>query len=86
MVRWAPSAVNAQPWRVVLNGRLAHFYEKRSRGFVDKSGWDLQTVDIGIAMYHFACGMEEKVTLILSDPGLPLPEDTHYIATLMVDA
>ncbi len=84
MVRWAPSAVNKQPWRVVMDGRQAHFYEKKSKGYVDASGWDLQKVDIGIAMYHFAYGMDEKVQLTVSDPGLPVQEDTEYVATLTV--
>ena len=82
MVRWAPSAVNRQPWRVVLNGSEAHFYEKRSKGYVDATGWDLQKVDLGIALYHFAFAYGEKVCLTLADPGLPLPEETEYIATL----
>ncbi len=54
MVRWAPSAVNKQPWRVVIDGPKAHFYEKKSKGFADAGGWDLQKVDMGIALYHFA--------------------------------
>ena len=27
IVRWAPSAVNKQPWRIVVSGRDFHFYE-----------------------------------------------------------
>ncbi len=84
MVRWAPSAVNKQPWRVVVDGAKAHFYEKRSRGYVDAQGWDLQKVDMGIAMYHFAYGFHEEVRLEVKDPGLSLPEDTAYIATLIM--
>ena len=83
MVRWAPSAVNRQPWRVVMDDRQAHFYEKKSKGYVDATGWDLQKVDIGIAMYHFAYGMDEKVRLTVSDPGLPVQEGMEYVATLI---
>lgn len=82
MVRWAPSAVNRQPWRVVMDGGRAHFYEKKSKGYVDASGWDLQKVDLGIAMYHFAYGMNENVRLTIADPGLTVPEGVEYIATL----
>jgi len=84
MVRWAPSAVNKQPWRVVMDGQKAHFYEKQTKGFEDASGWDLQKVDLGIAMAHFACGMEDKVSLCVEDPGLSAPEGTRYIATLTI--
>lgn len=85
MVRWAPSAVNRQPWRVVIDGNRAHFYEKRSKGYVDATGWDLQKVDVGIALCHFDYGMEGKTRLVLEDPGLTLPEETFYVATLIME-
>ena len=84
MVRWAPSAVNKQPWRIVLAGDAAHFYEKRSRGYVGADGWDLQKIDLGIAMCHFACELEARdrqYAFGVEDPGLSHPEDTFYIAT-----
>lgn len=84
MVRRAPSAVNRQPWRIVVDGSAAHFFEKKSKGYVDAGGWDLQKVDVGIAMCHFACGLEEQgmpAKWTVSDPGIALPEDTEYIAT-----
>ncbi len=84
MVRWAPSAVNKQPWRVVMDGKQAHFYEKKSKGYVDASGWDLQKVDLGIALYHFACAFDENVWLSITDPGLSAPDDVEYVATLIV--
>ncbi len=84
LVRRAPSAVNKQPWRVVVCGDSFHFYEKHSRGYVAADGWDLQKIDLGIAMYHLALGLEEQggFTLALSDPGIPAPAETEYIATL----
>ncbi len=85
MVRWAPSAVNKQPWRVVIDGSQAHFFEKKNKGFEDALGWDLQKVDVGIAMCHYAFGMEDHVRLAIADPGLSLPEDTNYIATLIAE-
>ena len=84
MVRLAPSAVNKQPWRIVLAGDAAHFYEKRSRGYVSADGWDLQKIDLGIAMCHFACGLEaqdRQYAFSVEDPGLSHPEDTIYSAT-----
>ena len=82
MVRWAPSAVNRQPWRVVMDGSQAHFYEKKSRGYVDASGWDLQKVDLGIALYHYAYALNENVQLSLDNPGLHVPDGVEYVATL----
>ena len=84
MVRWAPSAVNKQPWRVVIDGDVAHFYEKRSKGYVSGNGWDVQKIDMGIALCHFACGLEElgrPCDVRFDDPGLACPEDAVYIAS-----
>lgn len=83
MVRLAPSAVNKQPWRIVLDHGKVHFYERQNRGYVS-DGWDLQKIDLGIAMCHFALSAEEcglDVRFRLEDPGLSAPEGTRYIAT-----
>ena len=88
MVLWAPSAVNKQPWRVVLDGKSGHFYERKSKGYVDATGWDIQKIDLGIALCHFVCGLEEqgvKWCLVVADPGLAVPESTEYIATIEME-
>ena len=88
MVRWSPSAVNKQPWRVVLGGKSAHFYEKRSKGYVDSAGWDIQKIDLGIALCHFACGLEAQGMgwhLTVADPGYAAPDATEYVATIEAD-
>ena len=87
MVRWAPSAVNKQPWRIVADGSTVHIYEKKSKGYVDGTGWDLQKIDIGIAMYHLALGLEEQgrtVRFSVNDPGLAAGPDTQYIISGMI--
>ena len=35
-VRFAPSAVNKQPWRIVVKDGYAHFYEKKDKGYTSK--------------------------------------------------
>ncbi len=85
MVRWAPSAVNRQPWRLLVCGDTVHFCEKQSRGFVDSTGWDLQKVDLGIAICHFSCGMEEKgrrMEFSAENPGLSLPAGMLHIVSI----
>ena len=45
----------------------------------------LQKIDVGIALCHFMAGLEEqgeKPDLILADPGLDVPENAEYIATV----
>jgi hypothetical protein len=85
MVRWAPSAVNKQPWRVIVTDNGCHFYEKRDRGYSGEKTGDLQKIDVGIALCHFMMGMEEhgdKPCLAVDNPGLEVPENVEYIATV----
>ncbi len=82
-VRLAPSAVNKQPWRVVVDGKKAHFYERHDKGYVTDD-YDVQKVDMGIAMFHFDMGLAaEGKTAILreSDPGITIPDHMDYIIT-----
>ena len=65
-VRWAPSASNKQPWRLVRSEEAWHFYLQRSKGYGKGSAVfsllrlaDLQRVDMGIAMCHFELAARE---------------------------
>jgi len=66
MVRWAPSASNKQPWRIVRKEDRWHFYLQRTKGYGKGSLIfrllrlaDLQRVDMGIAMCHFELAARE---------------------------
>lgn len=52
-VRWAPSASNKQPWRIVKDNNVFHFFLERTKGYADKLSYDIQKLDIGIAVCHF---------------------------------
>ncbi|MBR3394406.1 MAG: nitroreductase family protein [Firmicutes bacterium] len=83
-VRWAPSAVNKQPWRVVVCGDLVHFYEKQDKGY-ENNGWDLQKVDLGIALCHFDRMMKaagRQTEWKFEDPGIQTPPAVRYIAAI----
>ena len=85
MVRWAPSAVNKQSWRIIVSDHDFHFYEKRSKGYFSEQTGDLQKIDVGIALCHFVMGIEEMgeiPDLIISDPGLSVPDGAEYIASV----
>ncbi len=87
LVRLAPSAVNKQPWRVLVTEQGAHFYEKPGKGYKSADGWDIQKIDMGIALCHFDLGMEEyglPCRFSLEDPGLPHPEELSYIASYLL--
>lgn len=56
MVRLAPSAANKQPWRIVRQGNMWHFFEKKDMS----SENDIQRLDVGIALCHFELAAKEK--------------------------
>ena len=86
-VRLGPSAVNHQPWRAVRIGDAVHFYEKPGKG-MGSDGWDVQRIDLGIALSHFElaaveCGFHPVFRL--EDPGIPT-EGAIYIASYVLAA
>ena len=87
LVRWAPSAVNKQPWRVVLQGGRFHFYLKHDKGYTSDAVGDMQKIDLGIALCHFVLGAElqgRKGKVDIADPGIEAPAGVEYIATVIV--
>ena len=85
MVRLAPSAVNKQPWRIIVSGNDYHFYEKHDKGYVNEKVGDMQKIDIGIALCHFMSGLEaqgKKPEIVTENPGIAIPESVEYIVTV----
>jgi len=88
MVRLAPSASNKQPWRIVKSGQLYHFFLCRTPGYRSLVGFDIQRLDIGIAMCHFELMIQElglKGKWIDEDPGINLEKNTEYIISYIVE-
>ena len=86
MVRLAPSAVNKQPWRIVLKDNYVHFYLKRSSGFGHEGKLDMQMIDMGIALCHFelvakACDL--SISFVQSNPNIE-SGDMEYIASYKI--
>ena len=81
-VRLAPSAVNKQPWRVIVTPTGAHFYIKHDMGYIDSTGWDMQKIDMGIALCHFMSGTNGA--LELQNPGITTEAGTEYIASVVI--
>ena len=87
MVRWAPSAVNKQPWRIVVDKNAVHFYLKRTKGFISDAAGDMQKIDMGIALCHFALSAKENgldVCFNIGNPGITTDADTEYIASYLI--
>ena len=85
LVRWSPSAVNKQPWRVVAKDGGYHFYEKKDKGYEGDRTGDLQKIDVGIALCHFVLGAEDAGLtpgIEVNAPEIELPQDMYYIASV----
>jgi nitroreductase len=85
MVRLAPSASNKQPWRIVREHGNYHLYLQHAKGYSNALGFDIQKIDMGIAMCHFELAMleiGEKGNWSVKPPETgKLPENTEYVAS-----
>jgi hypothetical protein len=81
MVRAAPSASNKQPWRIVRDDERWHFFLQPTPGYKP----DMQRIDMGIAMCHWALTTQEyglQGEWAVHPPSIPTPgTDTIYVAT-----
>lgn len=93
-VRWAPSASNKQPWRIIRAQDAFHFFLARTPGYGKGSLLfrllklaDLQRVDLGIAMCHFELAAREAGLAgqwVVREPDIPKPDaGTEYVASWM---
>lgn len=82
-IRWAPSAANRQPWRIVRDENRYHFYERHTPGYTSGVEWDVQKIDVGIAISHLMYVSEAE--FVIDDPNIGTDEYTEYIATVIVE-
>lgn len=84
-VRLGPSASNKQPWRMVKQGSSYHFYLKETPRYNTAQGYEIQLLDMGIAMYHFSGVCSESGfngTWGSDNPELAAPDkELRYIGT-----
>lgn len=88
MLRLAPSAVNKQPWRVVISADAVHFFEKHSLE-TEHESVDMQRIDVGIAICHFHLALLEKNIaghFERKAPVFEIPEDMSYIVSWVKDS
>ncbi len=83
MVRLGPSASNKQPWRAVRTTDAVHFYIAHTPGYAKMMPFDMQMLDLGIAMAHFELAAQAKGIVggwKQVDPCLPaMPQQTEYL-------
>jgi len=79
MLRLAPSAVNKQPWRVLMTDHAFHFFKQGTLNG-ESGAIDMQQIDVGIGICHFhlaameqgLAGHFEKVDpAVLTDSAMP---------------
>ena len=87
LVRRGPSATNKQPWRIYTAEDVVHFYLFRTHKYDDSSsGYDVQDLDIGIALSHFEIGMKYfnmKYEYFVEDSPL-VKENYEYIISIKI--
>lgn len=81
LVRVGPSASNKQPWRAVVKGNKVHFYLEKTKGYAESLSFDIQALDLGIAICHFESGLitDKKSYAIGVDQDHPTFDSLKYI-------
>lgn len=80
--RLAPSAINLQPWRVVLAGEKAHLFA--AAGGVGQLLWRFPRLDAGIALAHIEIAADElgRAVRISRQPGV-VHRRWEYVASVV---
>lgn len=88
MLRLAPSATNAQPWRVVKKQGSYHFFETHKSNASEEEIM-IKKVDLGIALSHFhQTVLENGLTGNFEkqlDLKIDVPDNTNYIISWNMD-
>lgn len=86
MVRLAPSAVNRQPWRVLMKDGAWHFYQAGIKED-DAESVQMHRIDMGIALCHFHMAAIESGLdgeFIRKEPAdVTTPQNTAYIISFV---
>lgn len=78
-LRLAPSASNKQPWRVVIcDTAIAHFFIDRTPKYGNSLGYDIQMVDMGIALSHYIKTSRKEQVYIENPQIEPLNDNCSY--------
>ncbi|WP_100371701.1 nitroreductase family protein [Bacillus sp. FJAT-45037] len=87
MVRLGPSASNKQPWRLVLSEdrQFCHFYIEHTPNYSKTLGYQMQLLDMGIAMCQLELACEElgiNGNWVTCEPELErLNENIEYVVS-----
>jgi nitroreductase len=85
LVQLAPSALNKQPWRVLVKEDALHLYLERTEDLPNQPN-DIEVVNMGIALRHMAFGLDEESYTyeIKRLDEAPRHSSWEYMATLKI--
>jgi hypothetical protein len=83
MVRFAPSASNKQPWRVMIDAKGdAHFFIRRTPNYLgEKLVYDIQWLDIGISIAHYEIAFGCREFIVNTSKIDHVPDFLEYVIT-----
>lgn len=87
LVQLGPSASNKQPWRLYVDDNTIHFYIERTNKYPPVSmGYDIQALDIGIALCHFSVGLHhfEKTFQYIKLEQVKTFSNQNYILSIQI--
>ena len=79
-LRWAPSALNAQPWRIVFENDNAHFYIEEKENSRIHGGLNIHTLDVGIVLAHYMI-VFNKTNVVICETA-PTCKGMDYLFTV----
>lgn len=84
LVRWAPSALNFQPWRIIFDGEKAHFYIGAKEHARIHGGLNIHTLDVGISLYHYMVAFDKTLegNKMKIDETAPKKTEMDYLFTV----
>ena len=84
-IQLAPSASNKQPWRVIIEDDVFHFYLKRTKGYGDSLKMDIQAIDMGIALSHLYLSLnDDEIACDFVNKKPYEIDETDYIISVSV--
>ena len=87
MVRIGPSASNKQPWIIIKDDDRYDFFLKRTPDYASSLDFDIQMLDIGIAMCHFEVSLDEqgiKGSFKKLDKNIPNWNNCEYVISFII--
>ncbi len=78
LVQLAPSANNKQPWRIIIKDDKAYFFIHRNKTLQKVMNFDIQYIDMGIAIYHYY-KVFNKCCFIKKRPKINVPSNWEFV-------